>query len=130
MTAQMSQQSSQGSKPGLSTISDALSITGNVISNGEIRLDGEVHGDIHCASLVLSENARLEGSAVAEDVVVAGRLIGSVRAVRLSLQAGSHMEGDVLCQTLAIEKGAYFDGKSRPLDDPLASKHASHGVRS
>ena len=30
------------------------------------------------------------------------------------------MEGEILCQSLAIEQGAYFEGKSRRSDNPLA----------
>ena len=39
---------------------------------------------------------------------------------RLWWQAQSHVEGDIFCQTLAIEQGAYFEGKSRRSDNPLA----------
>jgi cytoskeletal protein CcmA (bactofilin family) len=102
-----------------STIGTDLVINGKVSSSGEIRLDGQVIGDIHCAALVLGENAKLEGSAVAEEVVIGGRLIGSVRAVRLTLQAGCDVEGDLLCQTLAMEQGAHFDGRSCRSTDPL-----------
>jgi cytoskeletal protein CcmA (bactofilin family) len=117
------QPSAEVSTPKTSIIGNELSITGNVTSNGEIQLDGQVQGDIQCASLVLGENSQLEGSAVAEEVLVGGRLIGSVRAVRVRLQASSHVEGDLLCQTLAIEQGAYFDGKSRRSDDPLSTQY-------
>lgn len=113
----------RGSTPTASTIGDELLITGNVTSNGNIRLDGQVQGDIQCASLVLGENSQLEGSAIAEEVVVGGRLIGSVRALRVRLQSKSHVEGDLLYQSLAIEQGAYFDGKSRCSDDPLSPQH-------
>ena len=95
-------------------------ITGNVTSKGEIHLDGQVQGDIHCVSLVLGENSQLEGSAIAEEVVIRGHLIGSVRALRVSLQSTSHVEGDLFYESLAIEQGAYFEGKSRRSDDPTA----------
>jgi cytoskeletal protein CcmA (bactofilin family) len=36
------------------------------------------------------------------------------------LQAQSHVEGDIFHQSLAIEQGAYFEGKSRRDDDPLS----------
>jgi cytoskeletal protein CcmA (bactofilin family) len=107
-----------------STIDYELLITGNVMSSGDIHLDGQVQGDIHCVALVLGENAQLEGSAIAEDVVIRGRLIGSVRALRVSLQSTSHVEGDLFYQSLAIEKGAYFEGKSRQSDDPLSREYA------
>lgn len=107
-------------KPTSSTISTDLVINGKVTSGGQIRLEGQVIGDIQCAALVLGENAKLEGSAVAKEVVIGGRLIGSVQAVRLTLQASSHVEGDLLCQILAIEQGAHFDGRSRRSSDPLS----------
>jgi cytoskeletal protein CcmA (bactofilin family) len=64
----------------ISTIGEDLTITGNVTSKGKLHLNGQVLGDVHCLALVLGENAQLEGNVVAEDVMVRGRLIGSVRA--------------------------------------------------
>jgi cytoskeletal protein CcmA (bactofilin family) len=104
---------------GKSTPSNSTIGTDLVINGKEIRLDGQVIGDIYCGALVLGENAKLEGSAVAEEVVISGRVIGSVRAVRLTLRAGCHVEGDLLCQTLAMEQGAHFDGRSCQSTDPL-----------
>jgi cytoskeletal protein CcmA (bactofilin family) len=43
-----------------------------------------------------------------------------VRGKRVLLQNTSHVEGDVYHQTLAIEQGAFFEGKSRRTDDPTA----------
>jgi cytoskeletal protein CcmA (bactofilin family) len=39
--------------------------------------------------------------------------------LRVTLQAQSHVEGDIYHQSLAIEQGAYFEGKSRRSDDPM-----------
>ena len=94
-------------------------ITGNVTSKGEIHFDGQLHGDIHCVSLVLGESSQLEGGVIAEDVVVRGRLKGSVRALRVTLQSNCHVEGDLVHQSLAIEQGAFFEGSSRRSEDPL-----------
>jgi len=106
---------------GASTIGGDLTITGNVTSKGEIHLDGRVQGDVRCVALVLGENSSVEGNVTAEDVVIRGRLIGSVQALRVILQSNSHVEGDLTHQSLAIEQGAYFDGKSRPLEDALST---------
>jgi cytoskeletal protein CcmA (bactofilin family) len=70
---------------------------------------------------VLGESAKLEGSVVAEDVMVRGRLIGSVRALRVTLEAKSHVEGNLFHKTLSIEQGTHFEGESRPSQDPLSS---------
>ncbi len=108
-----------------SIIGEDLIITGNVDSKGEIQVDGEIRGDIHCGSLLLGDKSTITGSVTAEDVVVRGKVIGSVRGLRVTLQAQSHVEGDIYHQSLAIEQGAYFEGKSRRSDDPMKEGLAS-----
>src|SRR6476620_9334999 len=103
-----------------SIIGEDLMITGNVTSKGEIQVDGEIQGDINCGSLLLGDKSQVMGSVIAEDIVVRGRVTGSIRGLRVTLQAQSHVEGDIFHQSLAIEQGAYFEGKSRRSDDPLA----------
>lgn len=103
-----------------SVIGEDLTVTGNVISKGEVQVDGEVQGDVHCSSLVVGEKATITGGILAEDVIVRGRVLGSVRAQRVTLQSTSHVEGDIHHQSLAIEQGAFFEGKSRRADDPTA----------
>jgi hypothetical protein len=77
----------------ISTIGEDLSIV-EVTSEGALHLDDQVQGDVRCAALVLGENAQLEGSVVVEEVLVRGRLIDSVRALRVtedSLSASSEV---------------------------------------
>jgi cytoskeletal protein CcmA (bactofilin family) len=112
--------SGESGKIEASTIGEDLVITGNVDSKGEIHLQGNVCGNVSCVALVLGENAKLEGNVRADDVVVKGQLIGSIRAMRVTLRATSHVEGDLYHQSLAMEQGAYFEGKSRRSADPLA----------
>jgi cytoskeletal protein CcmA (bactofilin family) len=109
----------------VSTIGEDLTITGNVASKGEIHLDGRVQGDVNCGALVLGENSSVEGNVTADDVVIGGRLIGSVRAFRLMLQSTSHVEGDLIHQSLAMEQGAFFEGKSRRSDNPLSANQTT-----
>lgn len=107
-----------------SIIGEDLMITGNVTSKGEIQVDGEIQGDVQCGSLLLGDKSQITGCVLAEDVVVRGRVLGSIRGLRVTLQAQSHVEGDIYHQSLAIEQGAFFEGKSRRSDDPLATKTA------
>ncbi len=104
-----------------SIIGEDLKIIGNVTSKGEIQVDGEIEGDIHCGSLLLGDSSKIVGSVIAEDVVVRGRVEGSIRGLRVTLQAQSHVDGDIYHQSLAIEQGAYFEEKSRRSDDPLGN---------
>jgi cytoskeletal protein CcmA (bactofilin family) len=116
--------SSQGMRPGErsapSVIGADLLITGNLISRGEVQIDGEIQGDVHATNLVVGDTARITGGIVADEVVVRGHVMGSVRGKRVLLQNSSHVEGDVYHQTLAIEQGAFFEGKSRRSEDPTA----------
>jgi cytoskeletal protein CcmA (bactofilin family) len=112
----------QNSDPlSISTIGEDLTITGSVTSKGKLHLNGLVKGDLHCVALVVGENAKLEGNVVADDVVVRGRLIGSVRALRVTLESQSYVEGNVFHKSLSIERDTRFEGESRPSEDPLSS---------
>ena len=104
-----------------SIIGEDLTVTGNVLSKGEVQVDGQIQGDVHCSSLIVDEKAQITGGIVAEDVVVRGQVMGSIRGVRVTLQSSSHVEGDIFHQSLAIEQGAFFEGKSRRTEDPIAS---------
>ena len=112
-----------------SIIGEDLTIRGNVTSKGELQVDGEIEGDIRCGSLLLGDKCKVTGSVAAEDVVVRGHIVGSVRGLRITLQAQSHVEGDIVHQSLAIEQGAYFEGKSHRSDDPLAENSANVGTQ-
>ena len=55
-------------------------------------IDGHIRGDVRCASLILGESSEVEGNVVAEDVVIRGRVIGSIRVERgNSLHGTSHI---------------------------------------
>ncbi len=108
-------------KMSASIIGADLIITGSLQSNGEVTIEGELQGDVQCGQLIVGEQARVQGNVVADDIVIRGRVEGSVRGNRVALQSTSHVEGDVYHRTLAIEQGAFFEGKSRRSDDPIGS---------
>jgi cytoskeletal protein CcmA (bactofilin family) len=97
----------------VSMIGPDLTITGNLVSKGEVQVDGIVQGDIHGSHVVIGETATINGGVVADEVVIRGHVIGSVRARRVMLQTTSQVDGDIYHQSLSIEQGALFEGKSR-----------------
>jgi cytoskeletal protein CcmA (bactofilin family) len=113
-----------------SIIGEDLTVTGNVLSRGEVQVDGQIQGDVHCSSLIVGEKAQITGGIVADDVVVRGQVMGSIRGNRVTLQASSHVEGDVFHKSLAIEQGAFFEGKSRRSEDPIATAPKLEGLNS
>lgn len=114
------QQAARPSSGVPSVIGSDLSITGNLESTGEIQIEGEIQGDVHAGRIVVGHQANVAGALVADEVVVSGNVQGSIRGNNVIFQSASRIEGDVFHKTLAIEQGAYFEGKSRRSSDPLA----------
>lgn len=119
-TGSSSRPSTGGRTGAPSVIGPDLIVSGNLISKGEVQIDGEVQGDVHSSYVVIGEKARITGSVIADEVVVRGEVMGSIRSKRVMLQSTSHVEGDIHHSALAIEQGAFFEGKSRRTDDPTA----------
>jgi len=111
-----------------SVIGPDLSITGNLESRGEVHIEGEVQGDIHAQRIVVGERARIVGALIAEEVVVRGGVQGSIRGNSVAFQATSRIEGDVFHKSLAIEQGAFFEGKSRRSEDPMSVQRTANGM--
>jgi cytoskeletal protein CcmA (bactofilin family) len=112
----------RASERAVSMIGPDLTITGNLISKGEVQVDGVVEGDIQGSHVVIGETATITGGVIADEVVVRGHVVGTIRSKRVMLQATSQVEGDIYHQSLSIEQGALFEGKSRRSnDDPRAS---------
>jgi len=100
----------------LSVISNDLKIIGQglrIISQGTLQVDGEVEGDVVGSEVIIGELGKVTGTVAAEQVTVRGRISGAIRAVTVSLQSSSHVEGDIHHMSLAIEQGAAFDGRCR-----------------
>lgn len=97
-----------------SVISRDLIVKGDIASKGDLRIDGNVEGNVHCVGLHVGPGGSVTGDVAADNVTVEGRIQGSVQSGSVSLRAESVVEGDILSQGLAIDHGAYFDGRARP----------------
>ena len=104
---------------GPSILTSDLILEGNLATNGELQIDGTVHGAVQAAVCIIEANGVVHGSVMAEDVFIRGRVIGPICGVHVTVVAGAHVEGDILNQSLAIENGAFVDGKIRRSEDPM-----------
>jgi cytoskeletal protein CcmA (bactofilin family) len=93
-------------------IAEGLKIVGSVTAEGLVEVNGHIEGDLHCTSLVVSPKASISGGVEAERVVVNGRVEGPIRGGEVVLKSRAHVVGDIQHQSLAIEAGAFFDGRS------------------
>jgi cytoskeletal protein CcmA (bactofilin family) len=113
----------------VSVIGTDLTIVGNLICKGEVQVDGIVEGDIQGSNVVVGEGATITGSISGEEVIVRGHVVGSVHGRRVMLQTTSQVEGDIYHQSLSIEQGAMFEGKSRrTTEDPRTIAHKSEPI--
>jgi cytoskeletal protein CcmA (bactofilin family) len=98
----------------VSVISKALRITGQLESTEDIRIDGEVDGDVRAVSVNVGPNARVKGTVRGESVELAGTVEGRIEAKKVVLASTARMTGDVVHQDIKIESGAYIDGHLKP----------------
>jgi cytoskeletal protein CcmA (bactofilin family) len=106
-------------KPSPSLLSSDLTIKGNVITSGDIQIEGTIEGDVRAHLLTVGESATIKGEISADDVVVNGRVIGRLRGLKVRLTATARVEGDIVHKTIAIESGAQFEGTVQRQQDPL-----------
>jgi cytoskeletal protein CcmA (bactofilin family) len=99
---------------GVSVISKALKITGQLESTEDIQIDGEIDGDVRAASVKVGANAKVKGTVYGETVELAGTVDGKIEARKVILTSSAHMSGDVLHEDISIQSGAYIHGNLRP----------------
>ena len=98
-------------------IGAGATIEGNIIFSGGLRVDGRVRGNVIAAdgkpgTLVLSEQAQIEGEIRVSHVVINGTVVGPVHAAEyVELQAKANVTGDVHYKTLEIQLGAVVQGR-------------------
>lgn len=98
-------------------------IDGNLVSDGEVRIEGTVRGIVKARTCHIAESGVVEGEVTADDVIVHGRVIGPLRALHVHLQPGAWVEGDITSETIAIETGARLSGsvwQGGTRDEPMA----------
>ena len=88
------------------------SITGDVVSDGDIRVDGKVVGNMKVSGkLVIGEHGRVEGEVECKNAAIAGQLEGTLKVAQtLSLTASAKVQGKVQVEKLAVEPGAEING--------------------
>jgi cytoskeletal protein CcmA (bactofilin family) len=100
-----------------SLIGAGTTLQGDIQFTGGLRIDGNVIGkvatvDNQSGTLVISEQARVEGEVRVSHVVINGAVSGPVTANDyLELQAKARVQGDVLYRSLEMHVGAIVQGK-------------------
>jgi cytoskeletal protein CcmA (bactofilin family) len=99
------------SKAAFSFIGPEMTITGDIVSTGQLHIDGRVLGNIRCGVLSQSEQGEVLGNITADEARLAGLVDGTVDAGALILEAESRVTGDVVYETLSVGAGADVEGR-------------------
>jgi len=101
-----------GSRQQGMVIGKGLKVVGSVTAEGLVWVYGQIDGELHCTSLVIDRNAHISGTVTAERVVVDGKVEGPIQGGEVILKSRAQVVGDIHHQSLAIESGAFLDGRS------------------
>lgn len=99
----------------INLIGAGTEITGDVNSNGDIRIDGMLTGNLKTAGkVVIGETGRVNGEIDCKNSEVLGEIHGKIKVEELlSLKATSQIFGDISTKKLAIEPGSRFTGNCK-----------------
>jgi len=95
-----------------------MSIVGKIECNGPAQVFGRIEGEVCASDLLVGDGATIDGSVIAQNVTVCGRIKGTIRAVRVKLQYGGAVEGDIFHRSLSIDENSLFEGSSRRVENP------------
>jgi cytoskeletal protein CcmA (bactofilin family) len=106
-----------------SVIGTGTVITGNIKSDGTIRIDGKVVGNlVTLGDAAVGLTGVIEGSLDARNITVAGKVMGTLTAIqKLVLEGKSVLKGDLRTARLVVDEGAVFDGRSAMAATPASS---------
>lgn len=96
----------------LNIIGNGTTIVGNIVSQGDMRVDGTLEGNLTTQSkIVIGTTGRIVGEVKCKDCEVAGSVRGKVKVENLlMLRATATVEGEIKTSKLAIEPNAIFTG--------------------
>lgn len=99
----------------INLISKGTRITGDVISEGDLRIDGHLKGNIKSKGrLVVGETGAIEGEIDCGNVEIAGKVKGKILANELiTMKATAMIAGEITTSKLSVEPGSLFTGTCR-----------------
>ncbi|HXC06262.1 MAG TPA: polymer-forming cytoskeletal protein [Bacteroidia bacterium] len=98
--------------PSINLIGAGTIIEGDIKSNGDLRIDGQIKGSINVkGKLVVGSTGTIDGEVVCQNADISGTLRAKVTVSELlSLKSTAKLSGDLITNKLSIEPGADFTG--------------------
>ncbi|AUC74771.1 polymer-forming cytoskeletal protein [Olleya sp. HaHaR_3_96] len=92
-------------------IAKGTKLVGDFFSDGDIRVDGVIEGNIETSGkVVVGKDGEIIGKLKCSNAYFEGKLSGTIElSETLTLKSTAHIEGEVVTQKLAVEPGATFN---------------------
>ncbi len=102
----------------INLISNGTEITGDVRSQGDIRIDGVMIGNLATkGKVVIGSTGKVKGEVICKNSEVSGTIEGKINVSQLlTLKTASTINGDIITNKLSIEPGARFTGNCNMSD--------------
>ena len=99
-------------KDAINMIGAGTTILGDVISKGDIRVDGILKGSVNTEGrVVLGREGVIEGDVMCKDADISGTVKAKITVSQLlTLRTSAKLNGDITTNKLSIEPGAAFTG--------------------
>ncbi|HXE58812.1 MAG TPA: polymer-forming cytoskeletal protein [Gemmatimonadales bacterium] len=105
----------RGEQPSLSIIATGMRVTGEIESDGIVKLEGVVKGRIRAAQQVLiAKGGVIEGDIQTREAVIGGEVRGTIQAEeRVEIQSTARVDGDIVTRRIAVVEGGQVNGEIR-----------------
>jgi cytoskeletal protein CcmA (bactofilin family) len=99
----------------LNVIGEGTKIIGDISSDGDLRIDGVVEGNIATkAKCVLGSSSRVTGNIEARNCDISGSLNGNIKISELLLvKSSGKINGDIATAKMVVESGGEFNGSCK-----------------
>ena len=102
----------------INLLSNGTEITGDIRSQGDIRIDGVLIGNLSTkGKVVIGNTGKVKGEVICKNSEVSGEIDGKINVSQLlTLKISSTIHGDIITNKLSIEPGARFTGNCNMSD--------------
>jgi len=121
MTKQTTKPYGEVQSQAINVISEGTVIKGDIIASGDIRIDGELNGNIKAKGrLVVGPKGKIEGEINCNNIEISGYIKGKINVTDLfGMKSTANVTGDIVAAKLSVEPGSMFTGTCTMGDQKL-----------
>ena len=110
---EMSSSNRESGPSGINSLGNTTSMHGDLSADTDIRLDGELVGNLKCkGKVILGPKGRIKGEVVCQNAVIEGSIEGILKVKdHLQVKESAKIIGEISTNKLTVQSGAIFNVK-------------------